>query len=49
MNMVKWRNLHVHLRNIFQACPMLRHAIDKNAVHSAALSFFGRKTNKTAD
>lgn len=33
-----------------QACPMLTHApIDKNAVHSAALSIFGRKTNKTVD
>ena len=28
---------------------MLTHAIDKNAVHSAALSIFCRKTNKTAD
>ena len=37
------------LEEYFQACPMLRHAIDKNAVHSAALSIFGRKTNKTAD
>ena len=28
---------------------MLAHAIDKNAVHSAALSIFGRRTNKTVD
>lgn len=28
---------------------MLTHAIDKNAVHSAALSISGRKTNKIVD
>ena len=35
--------------NFFQVCPMLTHAIDKNAVHSAAFSIFCGKTNKTVD
>ena len=39
----------MHLMNFFHACPMLTHAIDKNAVHSAAFSIFCRKTNKTVD
>lgn len=39
----------MYLVNFFQACPKLTHAIDKNAVHSAALSISGRKTNKIVD
>lgn len=54
MTSEKWRNLHEHQRNLFQARPPDANACDrlehfKNAVHNAALSIFGKKTKKTAD
>ena len=54
VNRVKWRYLHVRLRNFFiygppedNVCDKLEHF--KNAFHRADLSIFGGKTNKTAD
>ena len=30
VNRLKWRDLQVHLKNLFQVRPMLTHAIDGN-------------------